>query len=113
MAALLGAFAVTLWVGPLGAERVNDLPIYAAYAAPFLDGMLPYRDVAFEYPPLAAPFLALPGIAGTGYDTYRLAFAAMAFLARRAVVLFLCGAHGGADRRRPGRAWSPSRSRRC
>ena len=71
LALLAAAFALTLWVSPWDAEQVTDLPIYAAYADLFLDGSLPYRDVAFEYPPLAAPLLALAGVGGTDYDTYR------------------------------------------
>ncbi len=41
------------------------------YAAGMLAGGLPYRDFFFEYPPLSAPLLALPGIPGTDYETYR------------------------------------------
>ena len=59
-------WALTLWVAPWSDERVNDLFVYRTFAAPVLDGGLPYRDIAFEYPPLAAPVIALPGLAGTG-----------------------------------------------
>ena len=81
---------------------MTDLPLYAAYADVFLDGALPYRDVSFEYPPLAAPLLALPALAGAGEETYRLAFAALA-LALAAAVMLLTGAlaeRTGGDRRR-------------
>jgi hypothetical protein len=47
--------------------------------------------VAFEYPPLAAPVIALPGLAGTGAETFRWAFALWTLAAAVAVVL-LCGA---------------------
>ena len=43
-------------------ERVNDLFVYRAFAAPVLDGALPYRDVFFEYPPVAAPVILIPGL---------------------------------------------------
>jgi Glycosyltransferase family 87 len=102
LAALLLAFAVTLLPGPWGDESATDLPIYRGYAEAFLDGRLPYRDVGFEYPPLAAPLLALPGLVGTGAEAYRLAFAALALLLAGGLVL-LVGAlaeRTGADRRR-------------
>ena len=95
------AFAVTFAPGPWGDERVSDLSLYRQYAALFLDGALPYRDVGFEYPPLAAALIGLPGLVGTGEDAYRLAFGALAFALLAAVVL-LVGAlapRTGADRR--------------
>ena len=61
---LVAGWALTLWVAPWTDERVNDLFVYRTFAAPVLDGGLPYRDVAFEYPPLAAPAIALPGLVG-------------------------------------------------
>ena len=70
---------------------MNDLFVYRTFAAPVVDGSLPYRDVAFEYPPLAAPAIALPGLAGTGEDAFRWAFAVWTLLGAAAVVL-LCGA---------------------
>jgi Glycosyltransferase family 87 len=85
---LCGSWAVTYLVFPWSDERVTDLLIYAADARAFLGGGLPYRDVFFEYPPLAAPVLALPGIAGTGYETYRVAFGLL-MLAFAACVLLL------------------------
>ncbi len=102
LALLLACFAATFLPGPWGDERVTDLPLYAAYADLFLDGALPYRDVSFEYPPLAAPLLALPAVAGAGEETYRLAFAGLALLLAAAVVL-LTGAlaeRTGGDRTR-------------
>ena len=102
LALLAGGFALTFAGGLWGNESVSDLPIYAAFADAFLDGNLPYRDVAFEYPPLAGPLLALPGILGTAYETYREAFAALALVLAAAVVL-LTGAlasRTGGDARR-------------
>ena len=71
---------------------MNDLFVYRTFAAPVLDGGLPYRDVAFEYPPLAAPAIALPGLAGTGEDAFRWAFAVWTLAAARRAVVLLCGA---------------------
>jgi hypothetical protein len=101
IAALLGSFALTLWVLPWSDERVNDLFVFRTDAAAFLDGVLPYSGIGFEYPPLAAPALALPGLAGTGGSAYRWGFAAMA-LALAVAVLFLVRAiareTGGSER---------------
>ena len=97
----MAAFGLTLVGGPWGDERVSDLFLYRSYAAGFLDGVLPYRDVGFEYPPLAAPLLALGGVAGTGEETYRIAFAVLT-LALALAVLVLTGAlaqRAGGDRR--------------
>jgi uncharacterized membrane protein len=98
---LVAAFAVTLLPGPWGDERVTDLFVYSENAKAFLDGSLPFRDVMFEYPPLAAPLMALPGLVGTGDETYRLAFGVLA-LALAAAVVLLTGAlaeRTGGDRR--------------
>ena len=54
--------------------------------------------MAFEYPPLAAPAIALPGLAGTGEDAFRWAFAVWTLLGAAAVVL-LCGALAARHRR--------------
>jgi uncharacterized membrane protein len=99
---LVAGWALTLWVAPWSDERVNDLFVYRAFAAPVLDGGLPYRDVAFEYPPLAAPAIALPGLVSTAAEGFRWAFAVWTLLGAAAVVL-LCGAlarHTGGDARR-------------
>jgi hypothetical protein len=99
---LAAGWALTLWVAPWSDERVNDLFVYRSFAEPFLAGGLPYRDIAFEYPPLAAPAIALPGILGTGAESFRWAFAAWT-LAGGAAVVLLCGAlaqvTGGSRRR--------------
>ena len=102
LALLVAGWALTLWVAPWSDERVNDLFVYRVFAEPVLAGGLPYRDVFFEYPPLAAPVIALPGLAGTGAEAFRLAFAVWMLAAAAAMVL-LCGAlaaRTGGDRRR-------------
>ena len=99
---LVAGWALTLWVTPWSDERVNDLFVYRSFAEPVLDGGLPYRDVFFEYPPLAASVIALPGVVGTGEETFRLAFAGWMLVAAGVLVL-LCGAlaeRTGGDRRR-------------
>jgi hypothetical protein len=95
-------WAAVLWVPPVSNERVNDLFVYRSFALPVLDGGLPYRDVFLEYPPLAAPAIALPALAGRSEEAFRLAFAGWTLLLATAVVL-LCGAlaarTGGEPRR--------------
>ena len=59
-------------MGPWDDESITDLPLYSSYAQIFLDGHLPYRDVAFEYPPLAGPVLTVSGLAGD-LEAYRTA----------------------------------------
>ena len=95
-------FAATFWSGPWADERVNDLFVYRSAAEPLLDGELPYRDVFLEYPPLAAPVLALPGLAGTGEDDYRVAFGLLMLVLAAGVLLVVgrLAARTGGDPRR-------------
>ena len=102
LALLAAGWALTVWIAPWDDESVNDLFVYRTFAAPVLDGALPYRDIAFEYPPLAAPAIAVPGLAGTGAEEFRWAFAVWT-LAGAAAVVLLCGAlarRTGGDRSR-------------
>ena len=103
VALLVAGWALTLWVAPWSDESVNDLFVYRSFAEPLLDGALPYRDFAFEYPPLAAPAIALPGLLGTGEDSFRWAFAIWTLAGATAVVL-LCGALARATGGEPRRA---------
>jgi Glycosyltransferase family 87 len=99
---LTAGWAATLWLSPWSDERVNDLFVYRVFADPVLAGGLPYRDAFLEYPPLAAPAIALPGLLGTGEEVFRAAFAGWTLLLAAAVVL-LCGAlaaRTGGDARR-------------
>lgn len=101
--ALLAALFLMITLGPQpfsGPDR-SDLPIYSSYAEQMFDGSLPYRDFEFEYPPLAAPVLALGGFAGTGERPYRLGFAALMFVIACAVVWLIgeIAVRTGGDRR--------------
>jgi hypothetical protein len=65
VAAALGAVAVAF--GAYAAIRPaddsgQDLPIYEEYASITLDGQMPYRDFAIEYPPGALPMFLLPTV---------------------------------------------------
>jgi hypothetical protein len=97
----VAVWAITLTVRPWSDERVNDFGYLAADARALLHGQLPYADVAFEYPPLAAPVVALPGAFGTSHDAYRLATAGL-MLAFALAVLWGCArlarATGGSER---------------
>ena len=53
---LAAGWAATLWLSRWSDETVNDLFVYRVFTETWLDGTLPYRDILFEYPPLAAPF---------------------------------------------------------
>lgn len=97
----VAAWAVTLTIRPWSDERVNDFGYLGAAARALLHGQLPYSRLAFEYPPLAAPLVALPGIGGTGYDQYRLGLAALTLACALAVVwgcARLARATGGDER---------------
>lgn len=91
VAVLALALAATLAVPPWSDESVGDLGVRSAFAALMLDGEVPYRDFLFEYPPLAAPAIALPGLLGTEEEAYRAGMALAAFLLAVGVVL-LAGA---------------------
>src|SRR3954454_10287573 len=94
---------------PWSDERGNDLFVFRTDADWFLDGMLPYRDVLFEYPPLAAVPIGLPGVAGTDASTYRWAFALL-MLGLAACVLLLVRAlarRTGGDERLSGGGRAP------
>jgi hypothetical protein len=103
LALLAAGWAAILWVPPFSDDSVSDLFVYRTFAEPVLAGELPYREVFLEYPPLAAPAIALPGVLGTGEAAFRLAYAGWTFLLAAAVVL-LCGALAARTGGRPGRA---------
>ena len=42
---------------------IIDTPVYEAYGEKVLDGLVPYRDFALEYPPAALPVFIAPALA--------------------------------------------------
>ncbi len=101
LAVLAAAWVATLWLSPFDNERVNDLYVYGQFAAPVVHGALPYRDAFLEYPPLAAPAIALPALLGTGAEAFRAAFAGWTLLLAAACVLLtgaLAARTGGSRR---------------
>jgi uncharacterized membrane protein len=101
LAVLAAGWAATLWLPPFDNERVNDLFVYRQLAGPLVHGGLPYRDAFLEYPPLAAPAIALPGVLGTGAEAFRAAFAGWTLLLAAACVLLTgaLAARSGGSRR--------------
>jgi uncharacterized membrane protein len=54
-----GLLHVGFWHG----NAIIDTPVYQGYAEKILDGQVPYRDFAVEYPPAALPVFVLPALA--------------------------------------------------
>ncbi len=67
-----GGFLVSWGVihhGPYAGGQLIDTPIYAHYGDEMRAGLVPYRDFAVEYPPVALPAFLIPSlIAGSGSD---------------------------------------------
>lgn len=84
---LAATWVLTFLVDPWQDELVSDVGLYREYADFFLDGVLPYREIGFEYPPLAAPLIALPGLFSLDPETYRYGFAILAFALACGVLL--------------------------
>ena len=73
--ALVVVWAVATTVGPTAIDLPSDLPIYRAYAEALGQGLVPYRDFAVEYPPLALVPMALAGLLGADGPAYEVLFA--------------------------------------
>ena len=74
MLAAMATFVIS-WIiihhGRFTVGQMLDTPIYAHYAGMMKRGLIPYRDFAEVYPPLALPVFFLPGLlAGTSFTTY-------------------------------------------
>jgi hypothetical protein len=76
--ALVAVFAVATWWGPTADTSISDFGLYRVNARALLDGLLPYRDFALEYPPgVLVPTLLPALVAGTTGDGYLIAFAVL------------------------------------
>jgi uncharacterized membrane protein len=60
---LLTASWGLLHVGFYDRYRIVDTPVYREYGEAIMDGEVPYRDFAVEYPPLALPVFVVPALA--------------------------------------------------
>ena len=76
-----------LHVGFWGRNPIIDTPVYQGYGEKMLDGEVPYRDFAVEYPPAALPVFALPAFAE--HDDYGSAFELVMWACAAAVVVLL------------------------
>jgi uncharacterized membrane protein len=76
-AALVLAYLIAVLVPPWSSAEVNDLFVYRSMTAFVQDGMVPYHDWVFEYPPLAIVPIALGGVLGLDEPTYAVVFAAL------------------------------------
>src|SRR4051794_34946090 len=74
LVAVLGtAFSHSLGFSPK-ISAFSDLGSYFSQSMPITRGMIPYRDIALEYPPLALPFFMAPLLVGGDLRSYKLAF---------------------------------------
>jgi hypothetical protein len=98
IALIVGVFGWThLWYGM---NDNADVPLYFHWATQLARGVRPYADFRMEYPPLALPWLALPGFTGT-FEQYRTAFHVEMFL--------VCGAAAAATATAAARLWPRGR----
>ena len=75
--AVFVAIAVTVTVAwQLSGHAVTDIPLYRTYGERIADGLVPYRDFRFEYPPGALPALVLPALVTDSTGAYRAVFVA-------------------------------------
>ena len=66
---------------------IVDTPTYERYGSAMVDGQVPYRDFAVEYPPGALPVFAIPALGDPSSETYRVRFEAlMAFFGQAMIV---------------------------
>jgi uncharacterized membrane protein len=66
------AWLVTFLVPPWDNQSDMDVGHFPPRAQEWVDGKLPYRDVNFEYPPLAVPLIGLPQLVKVG--SYKVGF---------------------------------------
>src|SRR5690242_19733176 len=71
-ALLVLAWLVTFFVHPWSDDSNMDVTHFPPRAQEWIDGHLPYRDVKFEYPPLAVLLIGLPKLVTIG--SYKLGF---------------------------------------
>jgi hypothetical protein len=73
--ALVAVYALATTVGPTSDTSINDLYVYSVYADAVHQGLRPFQDFGFEYPPLALYPIVL-----SGGDAWRLALGMLACL---------------------------------
>jgi Glycosyltransferase family 87 len=75
-----------LHVGFWTRNEIIDTPVYQDYGERVLDGQVPYRDFAVEYPPAALPMFVLPAFADE--RDYKSAFELLMWACGIAAVVF-------------------------
>jgi hypothetical protein len=90
----IGAFAPTIG----SASSILDRGFWPQ-SERILDGQLPYREVNFEYPPLALPLVIGPALVSDGPGGYEYAFEIQMLLVDLALVALLALAVPGSARR--------------
>lgn len=70
-------------------DAITDIPLYRTYGERVADGLVPYRDFGFEYPPGALPALVAPALVTDSLTAYRVAFAAQLAAIGAVAVLLL------------------------
>ena len=73
-------------------NAITDIPLYRTYGERIANGLVPYRDFGFEYPPGALPALVLPALVTDTLTAYRIVFAAELAAVGAAGVLLLSAA---------------------
>jgi hypothetical protein len=76
-----------LHVGFWGSNPIIDTPVYQGYGEKMLDGEVPYRDFAVEYPPGALPVFVLPAFADE--QDYGSAFELVMWVCAGHAIIFL------------------------
>jgi hypothetical protein len=84
---LLTASWGILHVGFYDRNQIIDTPVYQHYGEQMLDGKVPYRDFAVEYPPAALPVFVLPALADK--QDYKSAFGLLMWAAAAAAIVLL------------------------
>ena len=69
---LTATAATVLW--QVTGNAVTDIPLYRTYGERIADGLVPYRDFGFEYPPAALPALVLPALLTESTTAFRVVF---------------------------------------
>jgi uncharacterized membrane protein len=99
-ALLVLAWLITFLVHPWSDDSNMDVTHFPPRAQEWIDGKLPYRDVKFEYPPLAIPLIGLPKLVTLG--SYKLGFGLiqLAFGLLLMAMCVLAARRTGGDERR-------------
>jgi hypothetical protein len=92
--AVLAASWALLHVGFYDDAEIVDTPVYQRYGDAVVDGRVPYRDFALEYPPGALPVFVLPSL-GEAAD-YDALFEVLMLASGAFAVAFVALALGGA-----------------